>query len=314
MFSDKIDRMVEVRSSTPPAWLALVVGMVVCAGVMIPLALRAPRTNFDNWSDGALVQLGMVALLASMAVTALVWFFVWFGYVRRTGREVADKYFAVLLATCLASVGGTLFYKHQLGAVDRSVAAMEVQWDSTQRRDFDRYVTEINALSLREVLRAEVLARPGAVAGAREKLARAEALIEKHRGYRPQRIAAYRAKIEALKVDAATRARLLKTFAEQRRQTELAWQNYFDSQQEMVVASHRLVDFLDRRRGTWTMRGLTIVFGSRADLNAFDAIVAAYDAAYDRQERLALQIPANQLFRTGTDYSGPLNAVRAAQR
>ena len=309
MFSRGFGELVDTTSDQPEAWPALAVGVAVVVVITAGLFWMLGTTpNFGGpYSDiGAIVKFGVAALLACMLITAAVWTAIWFGYVKRTGREVADKYFAILLAAALASVGSVTAAKVAMTAGPREVASMERAWRETLLADNRDFVAKMNALRIERALDAEALAKDSDLSEAKDRLRRAHELVARSREIEAGRERAARIKLAAIRLPAEERARVLAAFDAERRRTAGDLQEYWDTHEDILIEADTMVAFLQRRKGAWTVEGDMVLFRSQPDLAAFRRHMKSFRDRFSRLQVLRGYLGAPTLLR----HEGEANPAR----
>jgi len=304
MFSNRLGEMVEQRPDAPETWPALVAGMglsMLVTGTLFWFFGILPNLGRGHGDVGELVRFAMAMLIPCMIVTAMVWAAVWFGFVKRTGREVADKYFAILLATNLAAAGGVTWIKYAETGLTRELSAMESQWSYTQRRDIDGFIGEMNALRLGDIATPAYIKRDADLSESTARLKRARELVAKHRRFREQRVRDYRAKIAALKTSADMRSRVLAGFEAQRARSEPLVAQYFDANLVLIDEVEKLVNFLARNRSRWRLEDDMATFTDLDLYNELQGRKQHHEIAFRKQEDLRWRLSENRLLPVDLD-------------
>jgi hypothetical protein len=241
-----------------------------------------------------------------LAIASAAWAILWFGYVRKTGRRVAGRYWLALMATSLATglvAKAYLDYQYQLLAggltsvlekyhsgktnIDpQSLAAggagkIEATLRSiagTFAGDAESYERELNATGFANLLSAANLKSDPDLSKPKYIIQQAQTVVRKYRQISIDRIASMPSLIDHSDLPNAIKVEVIEGMNESlpqaTRSTERAWKLQADTMDEYAA----IIQLLARSRGSWQVAGDQVSFDRQADLDAYQAHIAKIQA------------------------------------
>jgi hypothetical protein len=266
---------------------------------------------------------------ASVIVVVIVWAVLYFTAVRRRAPGRGPLYFLVILGVTLAAdIGvvqlvqsaansndnqfktmasdlratfGAINDKSTASAVDTPVNAQgdagvlertAKSFVAIRLTDRQNYAAELKALGYPDFLSPHNLAADKHMVATRAKLAQARAIVKKYAALTEARFPAFHTAIQKLPVNEALKRQFLSGFddsvAREKPQRDRLW-----VLEDSILAEREKIAALMAHPGKpWVVRGKMILFGSNADLAAYNAHIAAINAM--RNEELSLRANAQQ--------------------
>lgn len=180
-------------------WIPLVIGMIVCVATHLYLQLfqadMLAHTSF--WSVTGILGQFLTRATFGAVIAIIVWAVVWFGFVARTGRNVMDRYFLILMGVSLMAG----LFLVSLSTAEQFMTAVRTQSAMQQAAvDRQRFANDATAFEkdLRDTMGQGVLqpgSGPADIPAERAKVAKARALLATHRARQAARLDAERAAV-----------------------------------------------------------------------------------------------------------------------
>lgn len=103
------DATVAEPRRAPETWIPLLVAVCACGAVQLALYLLAPRfvLGLSFWGVGGIAGRFVTGMTLAAIIGILAWAVTWFGFVARTGADVMDRYFLIIMGSSMAV--GALF-------------------------------------------------------------------------------------------------------------------------------------------------------------------------------------------------------------
>lgn len=256
-------------------WPFLLIGMGALL-VWLGSLNAKPQSGFTD-VNGAPAMVGYFlgySVFGALIAAVIVWSVLYFAVLKPAGRGNGGKYFAILAVFGIfVSVASALLIgmpASRGASVRTDASAIWADYQAALQADNAAFEQEQQAASAGGLLDPARLTADEDLLESKAMVARASGAVARFAALHDQRIAQARARVLALDLPPASKARALATFDARVARTAAYSQRYWELHSAITAQAAALVEFLDKTQGHWMIEDGSIAFERDADVEAFN--------------------------------------------
>lgn len=285
-------------------------GLIVAAVIVMAMAANTASKGGGGPPGEVLGYM----LGSAFAAAGLAWIVLWLAAIRPSGHKVGALYFGILLvAGVIAAIATpTRQAEGDMGKAADGMAsayaaagkgdkidtapvadgqAGEVErffrtYMATLAEDQKAYAQELAPLTLDKILSEQALKADPDLSRARTQVARAGAVVRRHRDLFFTRLDEAEKRIDTIPVPAAARAQFKAGFLNGVARSSASATELWDLEEAAVREMEGAVDVMAKSRGRWRYQGGELVFDRDRDLAAFNGHIQEMQRISKAQEAL----------------------------